>query len=169
MNETLSQTNDEDIEDFSFKDLNITGKITSVYDADTCKVCFYYRKKIIKINCRLLGIDSPEIRPSLSNKDRLLEKKASKIARNRLIQLVTNCEIELNKEYKKKELKKLLKTNKKLLNIKLMEGDKYGRVLINIYDKDIFINDLLIKEGFAYKYVGGTKKSFKEWFNMDLL
>lgn len=56
------------------------------------------------------------------------------------------------------------------MNISLLEFDKYGRVLIKIYDDDYnCINDLLVREGLAYKYDGGTKKKFEEWFNKDLL
>lgn len=169
--EELKLINDDDIEEFSFKNMNITGKVTSVYDADTCKVCFYYGKNIIKINCRLYGIDSPEIKPSKKKENRELEKKASKIARNKLIQLVTDCNIELKKQYKKKEIKEIMKKNRKLMSILLMNGDKYGRVLIKIYDKEKrCINDVLIKEGVACYYGGGTKDTnFMKWFNNDLL
>lgn len=100
--EKLSKILDDDINEFTFNGLEIIGKITSIYDADTCKICFYFGKKIIKINCRLLGIDSPEIKPSLSNKNRKLEKKASKISRNRFVELVSDCDIDIKTMYKKK-------------------------------------------------------------------
>tara|TARA_Y100000389_G_scaffold204963_1_gene261306 strand:+ start:1376 stop:1900 length:525 start_codon:yes stop_codon:yes gene_type:complete len=166
----LSEIKDSEIEEFSFKNLDIIGKITNIYDADTCKVCFYYNENIIKINCRLVGIDSAEIKPSKLKEDRELEKKASKIARNRLIEMVTDCKINIKEEYKKKEIKKIMEKNKKLVKIYLMEGDKYGRILIKIYDENNeCVNDRLIKEGYAYKYEGGTKRKFKDWFDMKLL
>ena len=39
------------------------GKITNVYDADTCRAVFYLDNKLVKYTVRLKGIDNSEIRP----------------------------------------------------------------------------------------------------------
>ena len=49
----------------------------------------------------------------------------------------------------------------KLIKIECFEFDKYGRLLINVWNMvDIdTINDIMIKEGHCKVYDGGTKKN----------
>ena len=47
---------------FSFKDQTIEAKVVSVYDGDTIKVVFPLSNVYYKWNCRLTGVDTPEIR-----------------------------------------------------------------------------------------------------------
>ena len=50
--------------------------------------------------------------------------------------------------------------NTKIIQIICYDFDKYGRLLIEISDLDDTktFNQVLIDEGYAYKYDGGTKK-----------
>ena len=68
---------------FSFKGQKIKCKVVSVYDGDTMKVVFPLNNKMYKWNCRLLGIDTPELR----TKDKH-EKDLAKIAKENLMKLV---------------------------------------------------------------------------------
>tara|TARA_X000000950_G_C13824786_1_gene623525 strand:- start:207 stop:659 length:453 start_codon:yes stop_codon:yes gene_type:complete len=118
-------------------------KVVSVYDGDSCRVVFNHNGQINKWNIRMHGYDSPEMRPSksLPNRDEIKEKaKASK-------------------EY----LKSLIcKDDQQLVFLKCGEFDKYGRLLGTIYvnqTDEKSVNDLMIENGYAYEYHGGTKKN----------
>ena len=81
---------------FSLSGKTLLGKIVNVYDADTCKIVLDKGDNTLeKYCCRLLGIDTPEMKPSKSNLNRDLEIESAYNARNRLIQLATSCNIEL--------------------------------------------------------------------------
>jgi endonuclease YncB( thermonuclease family) len=54
-----------------------------------------------------------------------------------------------------------LKKNKKLIHVECYKFDKYGRLLVVLFNNNKSINDTLIKEGFAKKYDGGTKELFE--------
>ena len=57
---------------------------------------------------------------------------------------------------KAKERVKELLTNKDV-TLQSFKEDKYGRYLAEIYVNDIQVNQLLINEGLAVPYFGGTK------------
>ena len=60
-------------------------------------------------------------------------------------------------------MKKLLEKNNKIISIKCYEFDKYGRLLVELLDNENntkTYNDILIEEGMAKKYDGGTKDVF---------
>jgi endonuclease YncB( thermonuclease family) len=48
----------------------------------------------------------------------------------------------------------------KIVEITCQDFDKYGRLLVVVNYNNININDLMITEGFAKSYAGGTKD---EW------
>ena len=55
----------------------------------------------------------------------------------------------------------------KILKAKLGKFDKYGRLLIEIFDNDnISINDKMINKMYAIRYDGKTKSKF-DWDTMD--
>ncbi len=157
----LKNIKSSDISQFSLNGMKTRGKVVEIYDGDTCKIVLLNNNVLQKFNCRMNGIDTPEIKPLLSNPNREIEIKNAYKARNRLIQLCTNANI----DFKNFDTKKVsLDTNTKLVYIKCLEFDKYGRLLVNIYDNDnensISYNEILINEGFAKKYDGGTKNAF---------
>jgi endonuclease YncB( thermonuclease family) len=159
--ENLKNTKNDDLKQFTLDGLEFICKVVDIYDADTCKIVFYYNNNLVKFNCRLDKIDTPELRPSKKNPDRILEKKAAKKARNRLIQLCTDTDINIQENLKKKNIKHIMDGNKKLMKIKCKDFDKYGRLLVSIYSLDNkYINQILIEEGFAIEYSGGKKKKF---------
>jgi endonuclease YncB( thermonuclease family) len=146
---------------FSLNGQVLDCKVVNVYDADTCKVVFRLAGEFTKFTLRLNGIDAPEMRPSRSNKNRDQEIAAAIRARNRLVNLVTDCYISNDIIYTKKELQKLIDTSKKIIQIKCYEFDKYGRLLAELFVGDNNINTQLIQEGCGYSYSGGTKQEFK--------
>jgi endonuclease YncB( thermonuclease family) len=140
--------------------LTTIGKVVEVYDGDTCKIVLINDKKLLKYNCRLNNIDCPEIKPIKNTQNRELVIKEALKARNRLVQLSTNCDCELDNEFSKKEIIKLLKSNTKIIQIECNKFDKYGRLLVVISNGKNIINDTLINEGYAKKYNGGKKEEF---------
>jgi len=154
---------DNDIGEFSLAGRKTVGKIVDIYDADTCKIIFGLDNVIVKFNCRLSGIDTPELKPPRSNPDRDIEKKAAQKARNRLIQLSTDCDCGLETKLSRKYKKSLLSKNEKLINVNCGDFDKYGRLLVEISDinADNSYNDILVEEKYANKYDGGKKQPFQ--------
>ena len=151
--------------DFSLPQLSFNGEYIGktteslVYDGDTFKCLLFplngtEHNDIIKLNIRLSGIDTPEIR----SKD-LNEKKVALIAKAKLISLLNDCDY---------------------LHIEITGIDKYGGRYDSIvtqvkavrdditYEKsNITVNELIVQAGLAYKYDGGTKLSFNEWCDIS--
>ena len=132
----LSSLNSEDIPFFSLNGYRTRAKIVDVYDGDTCTIIFKWEKKYRKFKCRCSGYDSPEMKPRLNieNREQVIEN--AKLAKNRLI--------ELTKGY---------------VFINCLNFDKYGRLLVDIYDKNnVYINLKMVEEGHGYYYNGGKKQ-----------
>ena len=160
MSKKLQTIKNLEVDEFSLNGKKVVAKVVDIYDADTCKIVFELDNKLVKFNCRLVGIDTPEMKPPKSDPNRDAEKKKAKQARNRMVQLCSNVECEINIMYKKKQIKALLDQHTKLVEVGCYDFDKYGRLLIDITDLEDSktFNQVLIDEGFAYSYDGGTKK-----------
>lgn len=115
--------------------------ISNIYDGDTFDATIKYEKKIwLRFRCRMWGYDSPEIK----TKDKE-EKENGMKAKNFLIE----------------ELEK----TKMIGEIRCLEFDKYGRLLIILYLPSIHphfsINDLMVNKGMGFLYLGGNKEKEK--------
>ena len=139
--------NNDNVENFSFEGQTIECKVVNVYDGDTIKVVFPLKVKVKNIsftgkmykwNCRLIGIDTPELRTRCS-----VEKEYGKLVRDKLREKILN----------------------KVVTIKCADFDKYGRLLVDVNIGDLNIKDWLIKSNYAFAYDGGTKKSWSEYLN----
>jgi endonuclease YncB( thermonuclease family) len=126
---------------FSFEGRKCIGKVVDVYDGDTVKIVFPLSEKepdrLYKWNCRLINVDTPEIRTK-----NLKEKEFGKLVRNKLREKILE----------------------KLVYINCMDFDKYGRLLVEIFEDCEYknsINNWLINNEYAKIYHGG-KKSL--WF-----
>lgn len=125
---------------FSFKGKIFNARCCSVYDGDTFTALFIYNGEFIKYKCRCYGYDSPEMKPLLSKLNREEEIQLAHKAKERFIELVE-------------------KSKNNLIRIECLDFDKYGRILVNVYngvDKQS-INDIMISEGHGKPYFGGTK------------
>lgn len=160
LEEELIKCKNDTIPEFSLDGLRTIGKIVQVYDGDTCKIVLINGDKLVKFTCRLNFIDCPEMRPLKSKANREIEIKHALRARNRLIQLSTNCNCNIENELSKKEIKLLLEKNTKTIDIQCYKFDKYGRLLIVIFNGKNTINDILLNEGHAKKYNGTKKEEF---------
>lgn len=106
------------------------GKVVKVYDGDTITIAACLDDKCYKFSTRLLGIDTPEIR------GKSVKEKALAIdARDYLKTMIFGKMVELRK----------------------VSYDKYGRLLANVYFENKSISDLMIEKKYAVPYDGGTK------------
>jgi len=142
---------------------NLKGKffVKDVYDGDTITILIPIRQHIYnmidqnnidldsdnnsnknifynEIKIRLLGIDTPEIKPKKDIPNRENHIKKAKAARDFLSDIILN----------------------KIIDIQFKNNDKYGRPLAIIYNNNININNLMIEKGFANSYDGKTKDNF---------
>ena len=121
---------------FSFNGKKFSAKPCDIYDGDTFGAVFHYNGELIKYKCRCYGYDTAEMKPSLSNPNRDKEKELAIKAKNRFIELLGD----------------------KLITIECLDFDKYGRLLVNVYNSNNeLINEIMIKEGHGKSYLGGTK------------
>lgn len=116
-------------------------KCLSVYDGDTIKIAFHLfnneSNAVVIFPCRLFGIDTPEIK-SKSSVEKIKAIKARDFLRTLLINKCIWAKFHTN------------------------EKEKYGRLMVDLYmnlDDKVTVNQLMINEGFAYAYFGGTKES----------
>jgi len=116
--------------------------VIDVYDGDTFKIVLPICCKKYIFSCRLLGIDTAEIRSNESS-----EKEFAIQTRDYVKTLF----------------------DEHTVNITCHEFDKYGRVLCTIECQKMNCNDAfvlsthLIENGFGYFYDGGKRKLFNEW------
>jgi endonuclease YncB( thermonuclease family) len=154
------RNSDNSIPFFSLNGLRTVGKIVDVYDGDTCtinilipniiktKILGFTKTKTIytiqKYKCRMNGYDSSEMKPLKTDPNRDIIKKKAVEDRNYFCNLVGFNDENLNQN---------------TVDIECLEFDKYGRLLINIFNTDNKkINDLMIESNHGYVYTGGTKQ-----------
>lgn len=133
--------NDKDIPYFSFEGKKYYARPCNIYDGDTFSIIFEIESgEIIKYRCRCLGYDTPEMKPSLSNPNREKEKSLALIAKKRFIDLLNA-------------------NSSGLILVECHGFDKYGRILVTVYNEidKMSINDIMIAEGYGKTYDGGTK------------
>ncbi len=128
----------------------------SKYDADTCKIVLPVQNTFYKFNCRLNGIDTPEMKPNKDKPNRENEILWAKKARSELLNLVCDTHFDYT-DIKKDEIVKILQNNKKLITVKCLEFDKYGRLLVELYNNNKCFNSILVEKNLAVSYDGGHK------------
>ena len=139
-NHDVAILNTDDYEYFSWENMKLVAKPCNIYDGDTFSACWYYGDKVIKYRCRCLGYDSPEMRPRLNLEGRDEVKSNALKAKERFTELLEQDST---------------------ITLDCKEFDKYGRVLVNVYNAtngDKSLNDIMVEEEFGYAYFGGTKR-----------
>ncbi len=139
----LEKVSENSIPYFTFNGKFFYAKPCHIYDGDTFSIIFEYGNEIIKYKCRCMGYDTAEMKPKLNveNRDQIIQKAHS--AKNRLTEL-------------------LQKHPSGLVKVECLNFDKYGRILINVWNMvdNKSINEIMIEEGHGKAYSGGTKE---EW------
>ena len=135
---SMVKDNDTEIPFLTLNNVKTSGKVVQVYDGDTCKIIIPFKHELFKWNCRLTGLDTPELRTK-----NFKEKECGYYVRDKLRDKILN----------------------KVITVHCHEFDKYGRLLVTLYENPTdskSINDWLIENHYAYKYDGGTKEII-EW------
>jgi micrococcal nuclease len=136
---------------FTLKNKRYNAKILDIYDADTITVCIDLEGfSFVKINVRLHGIDTPELRGS--------QKELGLKARNYLINILTDIVIDDNNT--RNDIRDMINKNTHMIEVLFGDFDKYGRPLAIIFKDNININEMLVKDGYAKEYDGGTKDAW---------
>jgi len=122
------------------------GRVIKVYDGDSITIAGRIPELkndvIYKFNLRLNRIDTPEIKTNNP-----IEKEYAIKVRDILSEKIMN----------------------KMVNIKVLKTDKYGRYLAEVSYKKLNINTWLLQNNYAIFYDGGTKEVFdSNRFNPDL-
>lgn len=143
----LKKLDTSNIDDF-FKNRRIIAKVIDCYDGDTCTIVFYISKELIKLNLRLLDIDTAEMPRKKDNSDKTESEYKMALEAKRYLeeQVLNECVI-----------------------VDIKKWDKYGgRVLGHIYKTNKWgreigesISDMLLKEELAVPYDG--KKKVIDW------
>ena len=131
---------DNKISLFSLEGQEHRAKVVDVYDGDTIKCVFPIHNTLYRWNCRLSGVDTPELR--------------------------TRCKIEKAHGYKVRDYLREKILNK-MVYVRCGDFDKYGRLLIQILceGEDCLVNDWFIQSDYAFAYDGGTKQSWSEYLS----
>lgn len=119
-----------------------TGKVIKVYDGDTITIATklsYDKETVYRFPVRLTGIDSAEIKGKTE-----VEKQMAILARDALASKVLG----------------------KMVQLKNVGTEKYGRLLANVYLDDLHINQWMLDNKFAVPYDGGTKQRPDDWNQM---
>ena len=159
----LRNIKSHDIDLYTLNNIKTTGKVVEIYDGDTCKIVLIINNQLMKMNCRLLGVDTPEMKPSLKKVDREEEIINAYRCRNRLMSLVTDLECPIDNKWNKKDVKARMDQNQKIITVECYEFDKYGRLLVKLWEdanSEICVNDCLVEEHYAKRYDGGKKDIF---------
>ena len=122
---------------FNLCDYHTWVRVVDVYDGDTLKVLMNYRGFVNLWTVRMNGYDAPEMKPLKTHPRRDEEKAKAKRAKEALVE----------------------KTAGRTLFIRVCGFDKYGRLLAELYDGHLHINQYMIDNGHGYVYHGGKKQS----------
>ena len=135
----------KDIREVQYKDTKpfvpyiTTCKVIKVYDGDTITIAskLYPESPIYRFSVRLRGIDTPEIKANNEN-EKLHALKAKRFVEARILN--------------------------KIIMLKDINTEKYGRLLADVYMEDgICLNTLIVESGLAVPYDGGKKIIPPEW------
>ena len=112
------------------------GEVIKVYDGDTITIVSklpYDASPLYRFSVRLAGIDSAEIKGKTEK-----EKAQAQEAKNALQDLISH----------------------KVISLKNLKTEKYGRILADVYVGELHVNQWLLDNNYAVKYLGGTKSNW---------
>lgn len=148
VNDILSDKTKENTSFFSLDGETHDAKVVYIYDGDTMHVVFKKFGQFYRWNCRIMGVDTPELKTKNQ-----YEKKHGLKVRDATREALMD----------------------KIVKIKCFTFDKYGRLLIDVVmpesmqnknsSEPLMLSTWLIENNYAYAYDGGTKQS---WDSIDL-
>lgn len=127
--------------DFSFAGHRCLAKVVDVYDGDTIRVVFEYRGELIQYAVRMLGYDSPEMRPPKASPTRDAEKAAARASAAALTEKIGDA----------------------IVHLECGAFDKYGRLLATVFtrardgSRGEDVNAWMLANRYGVPYGGGAK------------
>ena len=118
-----------------------SGVVIKVYDGDTITIASrlpYLGSPLYRFSVRLNGLDCPEIKSKNE-----YEKDCAHLAKKEVTDLCLN----------------------KIVFLKNVQTEKYGRVLADVYVGELHLNEHLLKKRLAVAYDGGTKICPNNWMD----
>lgn len=115
------------------------GKVIKVYDGDTFTIAAKLPNTtgpMYRFSVRLNGIDTPEIKGKTT-----AERELAKNARDALQEMIYG----------------------KVIELRNVMNEKYGRILADVYLGETSINQWMISQNFAVSYDGGKKMRPENW------
>lgn len=115
------------------------GKVVKIYDGDTITIAAKLPNTegpIYRFSVRLNGIDTPEVKGKS-----VAERDLAKQAKGALQELLYG----------------------KIVELRNVANEKYGRILADVYVGDVHVNQWMIAENFAVSYDGGKKQRPDNW------
>ena len=132
-------------------------KVIDVYDGDTFTVATNIPGMgVRRVTCRLLGVDTPEMRYKDTEPRREELKQLAYRARDRVVQELTGTTVP--EGYNRHDIRNLCTQSTKLVDVEFQGMDKYGRALAHVLCADATLTEILINERLALPYEGGTKQ-----------
>jgi endonuclease YncB( thermonuclease family) len=119
-------------------------KVIKVYDGDTITIVAkpYKDQEVCRFSVRLSGIDTPEIKGGTA-----LEKSAALYVQSKLSVLLLE----------------------KIIEIDCVNHDKYGRLLADVWIKDLHVNKWLLDMNYAVPYDGKKKEKISDEFLNNII
>jgi endonuclease YncB( thermonuclease family) len=108
-------------------------KVVDVYDGDTVWIATTAigSSQVFRYRARLVGINAPELKPSLSKANRAVEIEAAQKSRDTLKAMV----------------------NGKIVYAHFKHEEKYGRLLCELFDNKGSVNKRMVSMGHAVEYM----------------
>ena len=138
----LSKRTMENTKLYTYENRMMWCKVLECYDGDTIKIAIKDRGHWIRLNIRMYGYDSPEMKPlrSVPNRDKIIKK--AKKAKKCLEELILH----------------------RVVKIHLGKQGKYGRTLGTVYIDEggccvpvINVNQWMVEHRHGVPYFGGKK------------
>lgn len=145
MDTLLLNCRGRDLPDFSLAGHVLVARVVEVYDGDTFRAVFCLPAsstlRPVKMRCRLLGVNAPEMRPPRDTADRDDVVRRARESRRRLVELITSCEGQASDA-------SIDLTNTRLVQLECSGFDKYGRLLVRVEQ----VAECLLREGYCVPY-----------------
>lgn len=141
---------------FSLEGLAGWARLVGAHDGDTATVVLEaFPGRFHRVVLRVRGVDACE----MTSRDAEVRAKAVR-ARNRLVEHLTGLRLDEGRAYTRAQIGRLLGEEPRVVWVECAGQDKYGRTLADVYPDrgGASVAAVLLAEGLAYAYGGGTKR-----------
>jgi len=130
------------------------GRVVDVYDGDSAHIVVRFRGEPARVRVRILGIDTCEIRDSDAE-----NRAHAYAARDRVLSLITDTPASAWTGVSWSGVRDALAKACHIVHVDCEDTDRYGRTLVKMSANGNDIGETLVREGLAYVYDGGERRS----------